>query len=193
MDTEKKAKYTARDIAEYFLSQADPMVGDIISNLKLQKLVYYAQGFYLATFDKPLFDDAIEAWDHGPVVANLYPVYSYAGRGHINPASSYPIIEFDEESSSILGYVYQLLGKCSALKLKNMSHRDAPWQNAYDKGAKTIIPHQDMRKYFKTLIQSSPDIPADALEIVGHLNEDGTYVIPRDEDYNTDWSEYVAV
>lgn len=186
-------KYTARDVAEFFLRQADPMVRDIMSNMKLQKLVYYAQGFYLAAFDKPLFEDKIEARDHGPVVTSLYPVYKTAKSGHINPSADYQLPEFDENASSILGYVYQLLGKCSAFELRKMSHQGTPWQNAYNKGNRTAIPHQNMREYFRELILSSPNIPPGALEVVGHLNEDGIYVIPRDEDCNTNWSEYAAV
>src|SRR5450631_518283 len=58
---------TARAVADYFLSLVDEEAGDSLSNLKLQKLVYYAQGFSLALTGKRLFDEAIEAWEHGPV------------------------------------------------------------------------------------------------------------------------------
>ncbi len=63
------------DVAEYFLSLADEEAGDFLSNLKLQKLVYYAQGFHLALFNRPLFMAAIHAWQHGPVVPELYHAY----------------------------------------------------------------------------------------------------------------------
>ena len=46
---------TANLIAKYILCLSDPKVGDVISNLKLQKLLYYAQGFHLAIYGKPLF------------------------------------------------------------------------------------------------------------------------------------------
>jgi len=49
------------EVAKYFLSLTDEEAGDFFSNLKLQKLVYYAQGFHLALFDRPLFADNIEA------------------------------------------------------------------------------------------------------------------------------------
>jgi uncharacterized phage-associated protein len=45
------------EVAKYFLAQADEDAGDLISNLKLQKLVYYAQGFHLALYDIPLFPE----------------------------------------------------------------------------------------------------------------------------------------
>ena len=46
---------TAEDIAKYFLAKGMESDGNDLSNLKLQKLLYYAQGFHLALFDRPLF------------------------------------------------------------------------------------------------------------------------------------------
>lgn len=53
---------TCFDAADYFLSKIDEDAGDVITNLKLQKLVYYAQGFSLALCGRPLFAERIEAW-----------------------------------------------------------------------------------------------------------------------------------
>jgi uncharacterized phage-associated protein len=52
-----------------------------MSNLKLQKLMYYAQGFSLVLFNKPLFPERIEAWIHGPVIPAVY--HKYKGYGAI--------------------------------------------------------------------------------------------------------------
>ncbi|KJW07325.1 Panacea domain-containing protein [Orientia tsutsugamushi] len=54
------------DVASYFLVLVDRAAGDVITQLKLQKLVYFAQGAHLALFDKPLFKEDIEAWENGP-------------------------------------------------------------------------------------------------------------------------------
>jgi len=53
--------HKAIDIANAVLCLSNPNIGDIVSNLKLQKLLYYIQGFHIAFFDEPLFDDTIEA------------------------------------------------------------------------------------------------------------------------------------
>ena len=58
---------SCHDVAKYFLALTDEDAGDLISNLKLQKLVYYAQGFHLALFDTPMFGEPIEAWTHVPL------------------------------------------------------------------------------------------------------------------------------
>ena len=79
----KKSLINASNVAEYFLSLTEPEAGDIMSNLKLQKLVYYAQGYHLALFNKEFFSDEIEAWEHGPVVPQLYHCYKQYGSGAI--------------------------------------------------------------------------------------------------------------
>ena len=62
---------TARTAALYLLSKQDSEEPDI-SNLKLLKLLYYAQGTFLALYGRPLFNESIEAWLHGPVVPDVY-------------------------------------------------------------------------------------------------------------------------
>ena len=48
-----------------------------ISNLKLQKLIYYAQAFHLAIYELPFFDEDFEAWTHGPVCPEIYHKYKH--------------------------------------------------------------------------------------------------------------------
>ena len=62
--------HNAAEIADYFLSLQDEEAGDGISNLKLQKLLYYGQGCFIALCgpENPLFHEKIYAWDLGPVI-----------------------------------------------------------------------------------------------------------------------------
>ena len=65
--------YKALDIAYKLLASAKNTAGgELMSNLKLQKMLYYEQGFHLAKFNTPLFDEEIEAWMYGPVVPAVY-------------------------------------------------------------------------------------------------------------------------
>ncbi len=66
--------FSCFEIADYFIWLANN-TGSFISNLKLQKLVYYAQAWYLAIHDQPLFNEEFEAWIHGPVIPVLYQKY----------------------------------------------------------------------------------------------------------------------
>ena len=71
-------KIKASDVSDLFLCWAS-IDGDLITNLKLQKLLYYAQAWHLAHFGSPLFSDDIEAWQYGPVIKSIYQKYSKFG------------------------------------------------------------------------------------------------------------------
>lgn len=143
---------TCRDVAKYFLSLADEDAGDLISNLKLQKLIYYAQGFHLALFDEPLFHDEIEAWIHGPVVPNLYREYKAYGAGPIPKPDDLDYSIFDERTREFLDEVYSVFGQYSAWKLRNMTHEEPPWRDASRSAG--VISHHALREYFKTQVNN---------------------------------------
>lgn len=143
------------DVANYFLARNDPEVGDLISNLKLQKMVYYAQGFSLAVLGGPLFSERIEAWDHGPVVLVLYHAFKKHGAGPIPQQKSLNEAEipFTMEQLELLNEVHFVYGQFSAWKLRNMTHEETPWQDAFEEGS--AISPESMREYFQTLVEDS--------------------------------------
>ena len=139
---------TAIDVAHYLLSLDAQNDGEGLSNLKLQKLCYYAQGFYLALFDKPLFDEEIEAWAHGPVVPEVYHLFKVYGKAPI-PVPDYPCI-LTAEQQGLIDEVYDVFGQYTAWKLRNMTHEEPTWNN-HELAAETI-PQYEMQEYFKTRI-----------------------------------------
>lgn len=139
---------TSHDVAKYFLSMTDEDVGDLISNLKLQKLIYYAQGLHLAIYDKPLFNESISAWEHGPVVTSLYHAYKEYGSGPIPPPDDLDFDKFDQEMREFLDEVYEVFGQYSAWKLRNMTHEEPPWKDA--KGG--TINQKVMKERFKSFL-----------------------------------------
>jgi uncharacterized phage-associated protein len=66
----------ASEVANYLVASFRD-AGDPLTNLKLQKLLYYAQGWYLAIHDEALFDERIEAWPRGPVVPPVYGSFKH--------------------------------------------------------------------------------------------------------------------
>lgn len=140
---------SCRDVANYFLAKADPEIGDTISNLKLQKLVYYAQGFYLAIFDRPLFSEKIKAWAHGPVVPELYQDFKQFGAEGIPCPGDVDFSIFDAEIAELLDEVYAEYGQYSAWKLRNLTHSEPPWRNTPRNGT---IAEDKLAEYFKTQI-----------------------------------------
>jgi len=143
---------TCFDVAAYFLSLADPDAGDLISNLKLQKLVYYAQGFYLALNDKPLFNEKMQAWAHGPVVPDLYHHYKKFGNDAITIRPKIDTRIFDKKVRTFLNDVYNVYGQFSAWKLRNMTHEEAPWIDAAP--TSSLITHRALKSYFKTQLKN---------------------------------------
>lgn len=144
---------TVFDVANYFLNFAakDETSGELLSNLKLQKLVYYAQGFSLAIYNKPLFPEPIEAWTHGPVVPDLYRRFKDFGGSPIPPPADFDASAiFSGEEIELLDEIYNMYGQFSAWKLRNMTHEDAPWLN-HCKYSDTI-PHNELKEFFSTQI-----------------------------------------
>jgi len=142
--------YTANKIAEWFLAfnrmKMHDEDSDYISNLKLQKLVYYAQGTYFAETGSRLFDDAILAWQHGPVVESLYQEYKHNGAQGIEFTKEFNFDDFDTETQTILEDVYNVFGKFSAWGLREMSHGETPWQET-KQGEEINV--NSIRDYFK--------------------------------------------
>jgi uncharacterized phage-associated protein len=135
------------DIAQYFLAQRDDDAGDLISNLKLQKLVYYAQGFSLALYDRPLFPERIEAWTHGPVVPGLYYEYKNYGSGALPFPSGCDFSSFNAQTRELLDEVYATYGQFSAWKLRDMTLSEPPW---CDTPVGQEIQHDGLSEYFAT-------------------------------------------
>jgi uncharacterized phage-associated protein len=146
---------SASKIAKYFLAHScDREEGDLISNLKLQKLLYYAQGFSVALLGHPLFAERIEAWTHGPVVPSVYREYSHYGAGAIPEPSDFDLDNYDEETKALLDEVYSVYGQYSAWKLANMTHVEPPWKDAYRRGPSSEISLDSLRDYFSTLVEA---------------------------------------
>jgi uncharacterized phage-associated protein len=140
---------TAKDVAEYFLSlgAANEEGEDLISPLKIQKLVYYAQGFHLAMFGKKLFSEDILAWTHGPVVRSLFDRYKKYGSNAIPVPEEINVSAFSHEQKELLDDVYKVYGQFSAWRLRQMTHMEPPWKNT---ARDEVISPELMKSYFKT-------------------------------------------
>jgi len=123
---------------------------DLITNLKLQKLVYYCQGFALALRDAPLFSDPIEAWEHGPVCPNLYHAFKKYQAGPIPINGDSYTDKLSGEDQRLIADVYGVYGQFSAWRLREMTHQEPPWR---DTPLRRVISHEKMRDYFLTQIE----------------------------------------
>lgn len=138
---------TATQVAKYFLALQDEDAGDLISHLKLQKLLYYAQGLYLAMTGTPLFPERIEAWQHGPVVPDIYHAFKGWGGNPIPVEQGNARGIRDEAIVDFLNEVYDVFGQYSAWKLRNMTHQEAPYQEAEDSQGE--ISRASLQRFFQ--------------------------------------------
>ena len=120
----------AKDVANYFLFKAQGTTEEdqeLISNLKLQKLLYYAQGLHLAIYNKPLFSDKIEAWTYGPVVPDLYHYYKKYNANGIQADKTFDPSIISKETREFLDEIYEAFGQFSAIRLMHLAHSDQYW------------------------------------------------------------------
>ncbi len=147
--------YKALDIAYkliYIAQEDEPNGGERLTNLKLQKLLYYQQGYHLAVFGTPLFDDQVEAWMYGPVVPCVYDKFSSSGSNTL-PVISSDVVILDEDEEILFNQVYQAYREFSAIGLMNRTHNEQPWKEATPHDRGTIISNESMKSYFKTQLQ----------------------------------------
>ncbi len=145
-----KGKYKALDIAKWFLYYNNRVImtdsdADYITNLKLQKLLYYAQGCFLAVKGRPLFNEVLLAWEHGPAVNEVYQEYK---KYHFNgiPFDEEYVNNINKEDEELLKEVYKVFGKYSAWGLREMTRNETPWKETARNAAISL---ESIKNYFK--------------------------------------------
>lgn len=156
---------TPLSVANRFIELAHAN-NESISNMKLQKLVYFAQGFYAALNNgAPLFEENFEAWKYGPVMPQLYHKFKVYFAGTI-PAQ-HPFQTSDdltENESKVVDWVFSNLGNLSAMRLSDISHKTgSPWYLVYHGTQREkFIPVSTLTEYFSQFVKSKTATAAQA-------------------------------
>jgi len=121
-----------------------------VSNLKLQKLLYYAQAWYLVFYKNPLFDEEIQAWVHGPVVPAVFRHYKDF---KWSPIARQPLGDISAITIAHLEEVWRVYGNANAYELEKLTHSEDPWKNARaglsaDVSSYRVISKQSIRKFY---------------------------------------------
>lgn len=126
-----------------------------ITHLKLQKLMYYAQGFSMARNNMKIFDESFEAWAHGPVCRRLYD--EYKGMSYHNIPDE--MVKGDPKNVikqikvwNTIFEVWEMFGKMSGKQLEMMTHRELPWVEAIKDGRNTVLSDQNLKNFFKDVL-----------------------------------------
>ena len=153
-------------IANSFLSE--PGALNQVTQMQLQKLVYFAHGWCLAITGKPLCNDELEAWDYGPVYPDLYAHAKFFGKKPIDrlllPSDSKAARFFgldkdkeepfaaalDETEKAIIRSVWERYGGLSAYQMSSLTHMpDTPWYQTYNgDGRGYAIPNHRIQTHF---------------------------------------------
>jgi len=142
-------KVSAEDIAFYFVERSSGLPENDLTNLKLQKMLYYAQAEYMkANNGQVLFEDKIEAWKHGPVAPSVYNLFKKCGAYRISdfdipgPRGKKEIP--DNDTQEFLNKIFNKYIRFSAWALVDETHKEgSPWQRTYRDGIANIeIPNE---------------------------------------------------
>jgi uncharacterized phage-associated protein len=134
------------DVADFFIEVSLGREENDMTNLKLNKLLYYAQGIFLARTGRSLFEDGIEAWELGPVIPAVYHQYKDYGREPITHLLLGNDNLTEEEEDTLLD-VARDLGVCTSSQLVAKTHAPGtPWSETPKGG---LISTEMIRDYFQ--------------------------------------------
>lgn len=153
-------KYFASHVANFFLERA-AQENMPITQMKLMKLVYIGYGWVYAILDEKLFEESIQAWQHGPVIKSVYNEFKHHGSNAITSHA----VEFDLETLTmstpkiskkdsdilvILEKVWEVYKHFSASALREKTHEQGtPWKNVFQHDIHNIdIKNEEIKSHF---------------------------------------------
>lgn len=152
-------EYLAQAAARTMIGRASTK-GLAITNLKIQKLLYFAHGLMLSLYGRGLVNENFQAWKYGPVVESLYHALKFFGPSTIPPSSVFithweQIPNNDDEAIFAIDSVLDQLGNCSGGRLIDLSHdKNGPWYSVYHDKTKNIeIENDAIKAYFDTIVK----------------------------------------
>ncbi|MCX6704535.1 MAG: DUF4065 domain-containing protein [Candidatus Woesebacteria bacterium] len=137
------------DIAAYIVKLSQD-TGEPVTNMKLQKLVYYTYAWYAAEKGEPLFKEPIEAWKYGPVVTSVYEAYKGFGADVIKEPRDGNPDNLDKFTKALIDDVFKVYGGKSAVELVELAHSEAPWRDTFNPAHQdTPIPFESIMSFYK--------------------------------------------
>ena len=143
--------------------------GDPPTQMKLQKLMFYAHGWHLALADTPLIDQQFEAWQYGPVVSSVYHTFKHYRMAPITALGtdiqmiggsiqlvSPQLINGAGYAAALLRKTWEVFGHYSGGQLSAMTHAEGtPWANArrtYGNMDNVPMSDESIKQYFRGLM-----------------------------------------
>jgi len=145
-----------------------------MTNLRLNKLAYFAQAYNLGLYNDVLFKEDIEAWKFGPVVRDIYDEYKIYGEKNL-PAPENNL-KLSKQDFRLLSAVLFKYGNYSSSDLIKLTHKKgSPWDTVYH-SEENIIPPSLIASYYKK--ENLFVYPED--KIIRKRDKDGYILLPED-------------
>lgn len=156
--------YTSQQIANFFI-RSSQNTGNELTPMKLIKLCYIAHGWNLALYNEALLDEAIQAWQYGPVIQSVYRDFKHYGNSQITElirvGDEYPLPH--QDALPLLRKIWDVYKKYTGVQLSAMTHqRGTPWDITWnEKNGKqlrsAIIPNNLIKEHYLLKIQQTPN------------------------------------
>ena len=139
--------YSVLDIARYIILK-EREEGHFVSNLKLQKILYFIQAEFLVVRGEACFFEDIIASEFGPIVLEVYHEYKVFGGASIpfNLKISMPYIR--SEDKKLIDDMLDMVRRYSASTLTKISINQMPWTDTYSRRKGGVISRKLIREYF---------------------------------------------
>lgn len=140
--------YRASLIAKYVITrEADD--GRSVSNLRLQKLLYFIQASFIQQKKEPCFFEEFYAWDYGPVIPTVYREYKVYGSASIPPQRfGDSALKIKTEDKRIINETLDICKDYSTNQLVSITHKQDPWKKAFARFPGSLISNDSIQDFF---------------------------------------------
>lgn len=149
-------------VSDYLVSKGRKRTGEAMTQLSLQKMLYFSQGWHLAIRSESLFTEEVRAWRHGPVVREIYSRFRHYGDREIGEEAmlTQPDAILSKATMEFLDRIWDSYSGYTAPQLVGLTHREGPWKTVRgplgkDADSDDPIPEELMIEYFANLYTSA--------------------------------------
>lgn len=175
---------TARDAKSFFAymaKQDTKQTAEPMTEKRVQKMLYFAQGHCLQRYSRKLFDEPIEAWPHGPVVPAVYEKAKADQSGYlpVDPDPSFDLDAIPYEDFELMTDVYCAYNRYTTEYLESMTHKPGgPWSRTM-KSTSQVIPTMSIADYFRAASEIGIEKDVQSIPRVGYISH-GKLILPAE-------------
>ena len=157
-DPFQQLPFDSRIVANFIIRLAKEQ-GRSMTIMRVLKISYMAHGWTLALLDRPLVNDHVQAWKHGPVIPSIYYAFRPYGAYDIDPVEMVSDVELGTDTEEFLASVSRMYEKASDWQLSQLTHlQGGPWAKTYKPGVRNIIiPNELIKEHFISKLERASD------------------------------------